>query len=853
MIRKRLLHITPYAILVPLLLCIQSCNEKTNVQTPSLFDETSVVKVNLEKWPKQISPIVDNNATERQVDQLLTKMTLEEKVGQIIQADIASVTPEDVKAYHLGSVLNGGNSAPHNDNRTAAENWLQLADEFWLASTDTSNGRTAIPVIWGTDAVHGHSNVVGATIFPHNIGLGAANDPELMRAIGRVTATEMLVTGLDWTFAPTLAVARNDRWGRTYESYSEDPAIVNSFVAPLLEGIQGKLGTAEYLDQHHMLATVKHFLGDGGTLSGKDQGENVSTEEQLRDLHASPYYEAVKAGAQVVMASYNSWHEKKMHGSKPFLTDILVDRIGLNGFVVGDWNAHGQVAGCSTTSCPQSFNAGLDLFMAPDSWKSLYANTLAQVKDGTITQARLDQAVARILRVKIRMGLFEAGLPSKRPLAGQLAILGSPEHRSVAREAVRKSLVLLKNEDQLLPLNPRIRIGVAGDGAHNIGKQSGGWTLSWQGTGNENHHFPNGTSIYQGLEQAVNSAGGQIEYSHNGEFSQKPDVAIVVFGEEPYAEFQGDIEHLDFEDDAGLMLLADLKRQGIPTVSIFISGRPLWVNPEINQSDAFVAAWLPGSEGAGIADVILQKPDGSVNHDFTGKLSFSWPNNATENELNLGDPHYQPLFAFGYGLTYDDKGDLAQLSENSGLSNDQLKGLTSLVYAGKAARSWKIQLFDGGKSTDVTNPSQLSAHRSLTIKSSDFRRQEDTSIVSWSNKGSLVVSPKNSSRLDLTEALLDNLALEIEYQILAASNESVHIGMACGNNCGGHIDITDAVQQKQGNGWFKSKIMLDCFAQRGAAMSKITAPAVITGNRGLKIQIANIGILSTTKKESCSL
>lgn len=844
---------TRISVLAFLVLSVQSCAEKEPEAALSVFDESSIVVVNLDKWPQQDSPLTPSEEIEVKVAELLARMSIEEKVGQIIQADIASVTPEDAKQYHLGSILNGGNSAPLNDNRTPAENWLKLADQYWLASTDTSNNRTAVPIFWGTDAVHGHSNVVGATIFPHNIGLGAANEPSLMKSIGRITATEMLVTGLDWTFAPTLAVARNDRWGRTYESYSEDPAIVNSFVAPLLEGIQGKLGTESYLDKNHMLATVKHFLGDGGTLSGKDQGENVSSEEQLRDLHAAPYYEAIKAGAQVVMASYNSWHEQKMHGSKAFLNDVLVDRIGLNGFVVGDWNAHGQVAGCSTTSCAKAFNAGLDLFMAPDSWKALYQNTLQQVRDGDITQTRLDQAVGRILRVKLRMGLFQAGLPSSRTLAGQWQILGNPEHRKVARDAVRKSLVLLKNQDNILPLNPSSKILVAGDAAHNIGKQSGGWTLSWQGTGNENHHFPNGTSIYQGFEQAVRSAGGQIEFSEEGKFSEKPDVAIVVFGEEPYAEFQGDIEHLDFEDDSGLMLLAELKRQGIPTVSIFISGRPLWVNPEINQSDAFVAAWLPGTEGAGIADVLLQKPEGGIQYDFTGKLSFSWPNNAAENELNVGDAHYQPLFAYGYGLSYQDKAKVALLSEDSGLSNDQLKGLTSLVYAGKAARTWTLQLFDSGVSTDVTNSSQLSSNRALTIKSSDFRRQEDTSIIEWSNKASLIVAPKNSSRLNLTEALLDNLTLEIEYQVLASSLDAVHLGMACGNNCGGHIEITKAVQEKAGKGWFKSKIMLDCFAQRGASMNKITAPVVLTANQGFKIQIANIGIRSTVKKESCSL
>ncbi|MBP8286621.1 MAG: glycoside hydrolase family 3 protein, partial [Rhodoferax sp.] len=469
----------------------------------------AVPGINPENWPLQTPVIKRDPAMEARITALLSRMTVEEKVGQIIQADINSVTPEQVRKYNLGSVLNGGGSAPDANLRNTPQSWLDLADEFWEASTDTSDGGVGIPVIWGSDAVHGHDKIVGATIFPHNIGLGAANDPDLLYSIGRITALEMRSTGLDWTFAPTIAVVRNDRWGRTYESYSEDPAIVAKYAPRIVEGIQGKLGTNEFLDNNHIIATAKHFAGDGGTTDGKDQGDNSASEAELRDIHAAGYPPAIAAGVQTVMASYNSFHGRKMHGYKEMLTDVLVDRMGLDGFVVGDWNGHGQVDGCKPEACAASFNAGLDMFMAPDTWEALYKNTLKQVKSGEITMQRLDQAVARVLRVKMRAGVFEAGKPSSRPHAGNFALLSAPEHKAVARDAVRKSLVLLKNQAGLLPLSASGKVLVAGNGADDIGKQSGGWTLSWQGTGNSNADFPNGTSIYGGIAAAVKAGGGK--------------------------------------------------------------------------------------------------------------------------------------------------------------------------------------------------------------------------------------------------------------------------------------------------------------------------------------------------------
>jgi beta-glucosidase len=531
--------------------------------------------------------------------------------------------------------------------------WLQTADAFYLASMDTSSGGHAIPILWGIDAVHGHNNIIGATIFPHNVALGATRNPALMRRIGEITAQEIRVTGQDWTFAPTLAVVQNLRWGRSYESYSQDPALVREYATQIVLGLQGRVGT-DFLDARHILATAKHFVGDGGTFDGRDQGDNRSSEEQLRDVHAAGYLGAITAGVQTVMASYSSWHGRKLHGYEDLLTGVLKQRMKFDGFIIGDWNGHGQVSGCSDTSCAIAINAGLDMFMAPDSWRGLYANTLAQVRSGEISTARLDDAVRRILRVKFRAGLFEAGKPSTRPLAGDFKQLGAPEHRAVAREAVRESLVLLKNDRRVLPLRPNLHVLVAGDAADSIAKQSGGWTLTWQGTGTANSQFPNAESIFAAIRSTVIAGGGTATLSTTGTYARRPDVAVVVYGEDPYAETRGDVPTLEYKpgDRSDLDLLQRLRADGVPVVSLFLSGRPLWVTPHMDASDAFVAAWLPGSEAGGIADVLFANVDGTVRYDFAGTLPFAWPRTPTQNPIAPGNE--MPLFAHGFGLTYRD-------------------------------------------------------------------------------------------------------------------------------------------------------------------------------------------------------
>jgi len=604
-------------------------------------DHAPLVHVNL--WPESKSPIGLDAKIETRIDGLLKRMTVEEKVGQVVQPEWKSISPAEAAQYHIGSIENGGGAVPGGNKHSSVQDWVNLIEPYYDASVDPARNRVIIPLIWASDAVHGHNNVYGATLFPHNIGLGAARDPDLIRRIGEVTAAEMRSTGMDWSFSPTIAVARDDRWGRTYESYSEDPKIVAQCAAAFVTGLEGSGST--FLNKDHVISTAKHFLGDGSTDGGRDQGDSLVSEADLIRLHAAGYTQAIDAGTQSIMASYNSWHGVKMHANKVLMTDVLKGPMGFDGFVVGDWNAHGQIPGCTKADCVQAFNAGIDIFNAPQDWKSLCINLVREVNDGTIPMARLDDAVRRILRVKMRMGVFDEPSPNKRP--NIYAPIGTPDHRAVARQAVRESLVLLKN-DGVLPIKPNATVLIAGDGADNTAMQAGGWTLSWQGADNGPNDFPGATSIYEGLKAEIDATGGRALLSPDGTSAQKADVAIVVFGETPYAEFEGDQSDVALHHDnvESLELIKKLKAQGIPVVAVMLSGRPLYINPQINAADAFVEAWLPGSEGEGVADVLTGK------YDFTGKLSFSWPKRPDQTPLNVGDATYDPQFAYGFGLSY---------------------------------------------------------------------------------------------------------------------------------------------------------------------------------------------------------
>jgi beta-glucosidase len=618
----------------------------------------------------QAWPFPPDPELEAEVDGLLATMTVEEKVGQTVQADISSVTADDVRTYHLGAVLAGGGSEPGGRHDAPPEEWLLLVDRYYLASIDPSGGRTAVPIMFGIDSVHGNSNVVGATLFPHNIGLGAANNPGLVEEIGRITALETRVTGMDWVFAPVVAVPRDDRWGRTYEGYSESPDIVAALAPAIVEGLQGRVGADSFLSQERVVATPKHFIGDGGTTGGVDQGDTELDDQELLAVHGAGYPPAIGAGAQTVMASFNSVNGQKVHGSERLLSDELRDRMTFGGFVLGDWNGHGQVAGCSPTDCPAAFNAGVDMIMAPDSWRGYIETTIDHVRSGVIPVERLDEAVRRILRVKLRLGLLDGPPPSERSVGGRFELLGAAEHRQVARQAVRESLVLLKNDGAVLPVDPGSHILVTGTGSDDMGRQSGGWTLSWQGTGTERADFPNAQTILEAIDEQASAAGGTVEHSADGSYRERPDVAVVVFSEEPYAEFTGDRTSLALTDGESPELVAAraLQGDGVPVVAVLLSGRPLWVNRELNASDAFVAAWLPGSEGGGVADLLLAGDNGDPRHDFTGRLSFSWPQRADQFMLNDGAEVYDPLFPLGYGLSTGDDGSLEPLPETTGRS-----------------------------------------------------------------------------------------------------------------------------------------------------------------------------------------
>ena len=803
--------------------------------------------INPSTWPSPEWPLQADPALEQKIDELLASMTLEEKVGQIVQGDIASLTPDDVRKYRLGSVLAGGSSDPGGKYNARPAEWLALADAFWEASMDTSGGGKAIPVIWGIDAMHGQSNVVGATLFPHNVGLGATRNVELQRRIGEITAQETRTTGMEWTFAPTVAVPQDVRWGRAYEGYSENPELVAEFARAMVEGLQGVPGQEDFLGDHRVMVSVKHFLGDGGTTGGRDQGDTQVSEAELRDIHAAGYVTAVAAGAQSVMASFNSFHGTKLHGHKPLLTDVLKEQMNFNGFVVGDWNGHGQIPGCTNDNCPATFTAGLDMAMAPDSWKGIYETTLAAARDGTLAMERLDDAVRRVLRVKFLMGLFDAPKPSERALGGKFELLGAPEHREVARQAVRESLVLLKNQGGLLPLQPKQRILVAGDGADNVGKQAGGWTLTWQGTGTTRADFPNADSIWQGLERAVKAAGGSAELAVDGKYRQKPDVAVVVFGEEPYAEFQGDIANLLYKpgDDRDLELIKRLKADGIPVVAVFITGRPLWMNREINASDAFVVAWLPGSEGAGVADVLLRKPDGSVAHDFKGKLSFSWPAQATEG--NVRSPQYKTLFPFGHGLTYAGGGDLDPLPEDSGIEGLQAAPGVYFQNAMLApGLTMRVENAQNHTAQITTVPAGLH-DRSLVVTAVDHQRQEDARRFTWSGEGPASVSVYAEPAVDLSRETNGDLLLVLTLRVdeLAAGG---NVGISAGQ--GKPVALASSLAGLKAGEWTTVGVPLKCLAAAGADVSALGTLARIHSDAATTLSISRVAVGAVSEAEN---
>ena len=593
-------------------------------------------------------------AVERRVDDLLIRMTLAEKVGQMTQVEFHSIDVDDISAMTIGSLLSGGDGYPGDNSPEAWKSAVDRLQSYALKS------RLGIPLLFGIDAVHGHGHVHGATIFPHNIGLGATHDSALVRRIARATAEELVATGIRWDFGPVVAVPQDIRWGRTYEAFSENSGLVERLASAYVRGMQG-VGLRDSLS---VLATPKHFIGDGGTVweSSKqnvmhhafllDQGDMRSDESFIRRVFLPPYQSAISAGAQCIMVSYNSWNGTKMHAQKYWLTDVLKGEMGFDGFLISDWAGMNQVAASYDSAVTLSVNAGLDMSMVPDDYKHFIATASRAVSDGRIPMARIDDAARRILRVKFEMGLFD----HPKTDADAFRFFGSSEHRSLAREAVRQSLVLLLNKGKTLPLKKDVAsIDVSGKGGDDIGMMCGGWTVSWQGrTGN----IMPGTSILEAVRRAV-SPKTVVRFDRTGNFAQArgqdgsakhASISLVVVGEEPYAEGLGDRADLSLslEDRA---LIEKANQAGGKVVVLILSGRPLVVTRELGKIDALVAAWLPGTEGEGITDALF----GDVQ--FSGKLPYAWPRSNNQLPTGFESPPRtgceSPLFPFGFGLTTD--------------------------------------------------------------------------------------------------------------------------------------------------------------------------------------------------------
>ena len=575
------------------------------------------------------------------VKNLVAEMTLDEKIGQMTQVDHRYLEQKsDIKTYFLGSLLSGGGSAPDTNN---PRSWVRMYNEYQGLALDT---RLAIPLIYGIDAVHGHNNVYGATIFPHNIGLGCSNDEELVQKISEATAREILATGLDWTFAPCLAVSQDERWGRTFESYSENTEIVTRLGIASIKGYQGN----NLDNSNSVLACAKHYVGDGNTIFGTginggiDRGDVLVDEKELRSKYIKPFRSAVENGVGSIMISYNSWQSKKLHGHSYLINDILKNELGFSGFVVSDWAAIDDIDEDYKTSIITAINAGIDMVMVPGEHSNKshsyieFINLLKEsVLEGSVSINRIDDAVYRILKIKYSMGLFEKPLKDYK----KLNEVGSSKNRELAREGVNKSVVLLQNNN-ILPISKNIKsILVAGEHGHDLGYQCGGWSISWQG-GSGNTTI--GTTILDGIRDNIGNQSS-VSFSKNGDEPNDHDIIIAVVGETPYAEMKGDSESLELSNKDKL-LLERLIKTGKPIVLILISGRPMIITPYLEHVDAVLAAWLPGTEGSGVADLLF----GDVSP--TAKLSFSWPRDMSQIPINYGDKTYDPLFPLGYGLTY---------------------------------------------------------------------------------------------------------------------------------------------------------------------------------------------------------
>lgn len=864
-------------------------------------------------WENVNSVIKKDPAMEAEIQRILVMMTLEEKVGQMVQPDLRDVTPEEAEQYKLGSILNGGGAAPGNNKYATAEEWAKEADKYWLALERVYEGRGfRIPFMWATDAVHGHNNVFMATVFPHNIGLGAARNPDLIEKIGAVTAREIVATGLDWTFAPTVATPRDYRWGRVYEGYSEDPEIVYEYAKRMVQGIQG--GEEGLKGELNVISNVKHWVGDGGTLQGVDHGQNRYTEEYLRNIHAMGYIGGLSAGAQVVMSSFNSWwnpanvdpmvdnpyysaldtdsgymQNQKIHGSKYLIIDVLKGKMGFDGLVVTDWNGQGEINGCSAANCPQAVIAGNDVFMVTsrNDWHAFYQNVIDQVNSGIIPMERIDDAVTRILRVKMRANLWEKPMPSQRILAGKQEILSAPEHVAVARQAVSESMVLLKNQAQTLPLKKNAKYLVVGSAANDITKQTGGWSLSWQGDGNTiEKDFPNAQTLLMAMKSVVGAENVITDISAT---TPEEAVAVVVIGEDPYAEMFGDISKSQTLEFASLKakyrqdseLIKSLKEQGYKVVTVFYSGRPLYVNEEINNSNAFVAAWLPGTEGLGITDVLFG------DKDFKGKLSYTWGatkcsttiNRAAPNIANYSTPvdgitgevieqeldgEYKQLFPYGYGLNYAGKTDVA--ATESDLNNLPLDprdygcGISApdtgvadspLEIYGKSAKGEFVALMSG----DINGWSKREITKgettigTVTTKGIDYQGMQQSALnVNFSGEtegfagksaAQIYMQTVDEKGVDYNRYVNANATIEFDIRVNSGNPALVNLSTHCEYPCRGEVNIAN-VLPKPSSDWSTIKIPVQCMVETGMSYQMMNTPFLIYTAEAINFDIGAI-------------
>ena len=848
----------PALLVSAALVAVAGCSREGAQPAPAAETKaTATQAAGLADWPKLDSTIKPDPAIEARIRQIMAGMTLRQKVGQMTQSEIKTTTPEDVKTYYLGSVLNGGGSWPAMDKHAPVGAWAALADRYYDASMATGL-EIPIPVIWGTDAVHGHSNVYRATIFPHNIGLGAAHDPELVRKIAAATGKAVHATGIDWLFAPAVPVVQDLRWGRTYESYSEDPALVREYATAYTHGLQGT-----FADDANAIASVKHFLGDGGTEHGKDQGVTRATLRELINLHGAGYFGAIGAGAQTVMASFNSWVDAatgedhgKMHGIRSLLTGALKEKMGFDGFIVSDWNAIGQLPGCSNASCPAAINAGIDMVMVPDDWKAFIDNTVKQVEAGEIPQARIDDAVARILRVKLRAGLFDGKKPSANAHGGKLEAV---QDRALAREAVRKSLVLLKNEKQALPLARGRKILVVGASADSISNQTGGWSLTWQGTENTNADFPDADSLLAGFREAAGEGNVTWSVDASGVDVSQFDAVIAVLGETPYAEGLGDIAAYDTVSHsrrfpADLEVLQAVSGKGKPVVTVLLSGRPVYANDLINLSDAFVAAWLPGTEGKGVADVLFAGADGKPAHDFTGTLSFSWPGVACPGPRAAGKNGAAPQFARGYGLRYAKPAPVAQLPLDHAESCGEAGTLP--VFDRADAPGFALHVGDGkavhALGADVNQVLEWPQGTPLVrVRTVQVNTQQDAKEATWLGKARLF--SRNPSRNDLRGLAKADGALVFDVSVVQAPKSQVTLSLGCGPGCAGGIDLAPTLATLAPGQKRTVKVPLQCFAARGARLEAIEEPFAIEADAPFAAAFANIRIAAGAGKDADAL